>query len=205
MRRSCMEGKMRTLVLTCCFGILFFGCATTRGPATGQPGVQKALNETGHLDIRPVLPSADAELNGAILAAIQAGDQMTIDKYTAAFLNGEVQIPEQCLRDSRPFGKARIVITCPDEGGGSRYHYSQVEKVCDYFLCLLEAKYRIDSRRILQAQGMPLPPACESREKCLVCNSATYPLDDSQREALVTYWLGRKPPAYSCGSPWQVK
>jgi hypothetical protein len=157
------------------------------------------------MDIRPVLMAGAAELNASIIAALQTCDQSAINRYTAAFLNGEVQIPEGYLRDRRPLGKAMIVIACTDNATESYHTYYQGEKVCDYFLCLLEVKYRVSSRDILNAQGVRLAEPCDAPEKCLVCNSATYPIDDSLRDTLLKYWLEKQASQYSCSPPVWVQ
>lgn len=183
---------MKKVMFLLACGSMLFGCATTHG--------QK--DKAAELDFRPILSRESAELNASIIAAIQTQDQAAIARYTSAFLNGEVQIPEAYLRDRQPFGRALFVIMCHDQKMREIPYYYGVEKISDYFLCLLEFKYGVDSREILISQSSALPPGCsDHEEKCRICNSGVSTVDDAFRDALVKYWLEKQARSFSCGPP----
>jgi hypothetical protein len=126
---------------------------------------------------------AGCAAHSGIRGALHGRDQERIDSFTGRFLRGQANITRADLEDRQ---KTQIAIEIEDEHGGLS-HYT-VDHVCDYFLCLLEAKHRTTTSKIL-AQ---LDPAMECDEvSCDVCFSVPRGFSDAMRSKLIEYWAAR--------------
>ncbi|HXU29703.1 MAG TPA: hypothetical protein VN851_03910 [Thermoanaerobaculia bacterium] len=121
-----------------------------------------------------------------IVEALRASDQSAINSFTERFLAGGVRLKPKWLAE---WSVQHIYIRI----GGSReegINHLGVERLGDYFLCLLEVRFKKTTAEILSDQGIPLTVAC-ARGDCGVCFSEAWPVSAEARKILVAYWLER--------------
>lgn len=122
----------------------------------------------------------------SIRESLVAHRQEEINAFSRALLAGGEEIDPAWLRDER---QVPIYMPLPGEGG-SVMNYG-VDRVSDYFLCLLEVREKTSTPEILTRMESSLARVCEP-DRCDACFTATYPLDGSVRKTLVDYWTARK-------------
>lgn len=121
-----------------------------------------------------------------IVEALRASDQPAINTFTERFLAGGVRLDPRWPAD---WSVQHVYIRI----GGSReegINHLGVERLGDYFLCLLEIRFEKPTAEILSDYRFPLAAACVQKD-CGVCFSEAWPVSDSAREILVAYWIER--------------
>lgn len=108
-----------------------------------------------------------------------------VDVFTRQFLIGESAITPSDLMDERLVSRS-IVVRAEEPNRISQYG---VDRVSDYFMCLLQIKERTSSHAILSSEI--LRNECRSSGECEACNSLTYPLPPTVRGELRAHWLER--------------
>jgi hypothetical protein len=114
-----------------------------------------------------------------------SGDQQGVDAFTHWFLTHGSGPAADALMNDRLVSRG-IVIRVDEP---NRVHQYGVDRVSDYFMCLLQMKHRTSSTSILSEDVRR--SKCGSAGECEACNSLTYPLPESVRQDLRTYWLRR--------------
>lgn len=122
----------------------------------------------------------------SIREALIGHRQAEIDVFSRDFLSGAMGIEPAWLGDERAVS---IYMPLPDEGGG--IVHLGVDRISDYFLCLLEARERTSTGEILARVAPHLVTGC-APGRCDVCFTSTYSLDPPIRSALVQYWRGKE-------------
>jgi len=117
--------------------------------------------------------------------ALVNGRQAEVDEFSARVLARQPVITIEMLDDARKVSRA-IVVRVELDGQTAQYG---VDRVSDYFMCLLEARERTSTRRLIETPTSD--EKCGSEDACEVCNSLTYPLPAELREELRRYWRTR--------------
>lgn len=117
--------------------------------------------------------------------ALVAGDQREVDVFTRRFLGEAIVVAPDALRDDRIVSR-NVVVHVDEESRSSQYG---VDRVSEYFMCLLEVKFRTSTRDA--APNLFLREECTRADQCEVCNSLTYPMSEQVRNDIRTYWLER--------------
>jgi hypothetical protein len=117
--------------------------------------------------------------------ALVAGDQREVDGFTRRFLSGAAVITVDALRDDRAVSR-NVIVQVDEESRSSQYG---VDRVSEYFMCLLQVKFQASSRDA--APRISSRKECNRPDQCEVCNSLTYPLSDQVRDEIREYWLER--------------
>lgn len=120
--------------------------------------------------------------------ALVHGRQPEVDAFSRRVLAGDALITAGMLDDQREVDRA-VVVRLEISGRTAQYG---VDRVCDYFMCLLEARGRMSTREIVDVSSFGRP--CKLEEACEVCNSLTYPIPPTLRERLRQYWRTRLNP-----------
>lgn len=115
-----------------------------------------------------------------VVTALLTGDEAAVSIATKAIVAGSLIPKKERLRDLQSLTIADVTLDADDH-----FQHLGVTNVSDYFLCLLQKRFRISSRDILA--GTPLPQ-CNELYVCEVCNDAVYPIDTQVRELLAAYW-----------------
>jgi hypothetical protein len=123
--------------------------------------------------------------DGGIRYALVAGDQEAVDAFTRRFLNDDMAIGSSALSDDSLVSRS-IVLRADEDDRLSQYG---VDRVSEYFMCLLQIKFHTSSRDVLS--GTLLNEECGLVDQCEPCNSLTYPLPSKVRNQLRTYWSER--------------
>lgn len=123
--------------------------------------------------------------DGGIRDALVAGDQGAVDAFTRRFLSDAIDVESSALSDDRLVSRS-IVLHAEEEARLSQYG---VDRVSEYFMCLLQIKFHTSSRDVLS--GALLREECGVADQCEACNSLTYPLPPKVRYELKTYWSER--------------
>lgn len=124
-------------------------------------------------------PAIDLARNGLV-----AGDQDAVDTFADRFFNQDAVIPANALMDDRLVSR-NIVVRVEEPSRISQYG---VDRVSDYFMCLLQIKHHVSSRDVLSDEIL----RNECGGECEPCNSLTYPLPEKARNRLRAYWLERQ-------------
>jgi hypothetical protein len=119
---------------------------------------------------------------GEIRTALVCGDQERVDVFTRAFLQGKTNIDGNALRDDRLVDRS-IILRVEEKRRISQYG---VDRVADYFLCLLEIKARASTRMLVGIGSSD--ERCKQEDHCEVCNSLVVPIPDDIRDKLKQYW-----------------
>jgi hypothetical protein len=122
-----------------------------------------------------------------IMAALRATDQPSINAFTDQFLYGGGRFDAVLIRDNSP----QHIYIRVTEGPGTGITHLGVERMGDYFLCLLELRFSTTTETILAQRKAPLDLACQ-QDGCGICASETWPVSDRIRATLVGYWNGRR-------------
>jgi hypothetical protein len=122
-----------------------------------------------------------------ILAALRSTAQPAIDDFTNTFVFAEGRFDRAWVRDWSP---QHVYIPISEGPTMGRMHLG-VDRIGDYFLCLLEVRFGTTTEAILAERKKPLSFACQ-QGSCGVCCSETYPFSDRARSILVSYWDRRR-------------
>lgn len=120
------------------------------------------------------------------VATILAGDKLEIDHQTTEILSSTEPLSRAWVTDSREFPR-HLVLRVDRDG---RVSQLGVDRIGDYFLCLLQVREGLTTELILSSVGEDTNN-CSDEALCDVCNSLSVPFPDSVRTVLVEYWAAR--------------
>lgn len=121
-----------------------------------------------------------------IRRALVTGDQAVADSFTSSFIQGTSPLPRAVLKD-RSLVSPEVIVHTPPAGALGKPLQLGVERVADYFLCLLEIRAGVDAESLVDVARED----CQRDGDCEPCNSLTYPLPEDVREALIRAWIAR--------------
>ncbi len=114
-----------------------------------------------------------------LVQALVGSDQATLDRFTIAFLKGEIQITPDSLRDERKVSPTLILKVETESRGTLQLG---PERVDDALMCLLEIREPIELSSPATDEG------CAQPYECNVCNSAVYPISEELRAKFREHW-----------------
>jgi|GEM_PF-2539947 hypothetical protein len=115
---------------------------------------------------------------------ILSGKEDAIIELSEKILAGEIRVDAKWLSDSREFPRHVAFRVTVDDG---MLHLG-VDKISDFYLCLLQIKYKRGTKEILGDEIYQQIGYCIPEEKCEICNSLTYNIDLDLRMRLIQYW-----------------
>lgn len=128
---------------------------------------------------------ASADQVTVLQDALVSGDQTTVDVFTDALLNDRLEVTPAALHDDRDVSRS-IILRVDEESRRSQYG---IDRVSEFFICLLQVKYKVSSRDTLPEELAA--SECAGADECEACNSLTFPLSNDVRYELKAYWSKR--------------
>lgn len=126
--------------------------------------------------------------NDETIAILLSGTQEQVNQLTSRILSGETDIDSCWLYNDGEFPRSILLIVRGEE----KELKLGVDRVSDYFLCLLQIREDLTTKEIVSAVDPVKSEAIQKESKeCDVCNSLTYPIKDELRTLLQKYWVER--------------